>query len=120
MLLTIRRLRHDEQLTVARTRELIQDMKKSGRKRMAKPKRPLLPEVGGALSTGGLLCTFLPTVNQVQQAGLALQEAGYTELRSFEVLVRTWHITDRSVRPDHRMVGHTGFISIGRKTYADP
>ena len=46
MLLTIRRLRHDEQLTIARTRELIQEMKKSGRKRPKQTKRPvrLLPE----------------------------------------------------------------------------
>jgi tRNA (adenine57-N1/adenine58-N1)-methyltransferase len=80
----------------------------------------VLPEVGGSLSPGGLLCTFLPTVNQVQQAGLALEAAGYTELRSFEVLVRTWHVTERSIRPDHRMVGHTGFITIGRKTYPEP
>jgi DNA-binding transcriptional MerR regulator len=41
MLLTIRRLRHDEQLTIARTRELIQDMKKSGRKRPQRSKRPM-------------------------------------------------------------------------------
>jgi DNA-binding transcriptional MerR regulator len=47
MLLTIRRLRHDEQLPVARARELIQEMKRSGRKRPQKPKPPtvrLLPE----------------------------------------------------------------------------
>jgi tRNA (adenine57-N1/adenine58-N1)-methyltransferase len=34
---------------------------------------------------------------------------------TFEVLVRHWHVTDRSVRPDHRMVAHTGFITTGRK-----
>jgi hypothetical protein len=30
------------------------------------------------------------------------------------VLHRTWHIEDRSVRPDHRMVGHTGFLTTAR------
>jgi DNA-binding transcriptional MerR regulator len=50
MLLTIRRLRHDEQLTIARTRELIQEMKKSGKKRPAKSKRPIrLPAEDGPL-----------------------------------------------------------------------
>jgi len=32
------------------------------------------------------------------------------------VILRTWHVEPRSVRPDHRMVGHTGFVTVGRKT----
>jgi tRNA (adenine57-N1/adenine58-N1)-methyltransferase catalytic subunit len=78
----------------------------------------VLPAVGEALPSGGLLCTFLPTVNQVQQVALALEGAGYAEVNTFEVLSRSWHVTERSVRPDHRMVAHTGFITVGRKTYA--
>jgi tRNA (adenine57-N1/adenine58-N1)-methyltransferase len=31
-----------------------------------------------------------------------------------ELLRRTWHVEDRSVRPDHRMVAHTGFITTAR------
>jgi tRNA (adenine57-N1/adenine58-N1)-methyltransferase catalytic subunit len=57
-------------------------------------------------------------VNQVQQGGLAMEAAGYTEVTTFEILMRTWHVTERSVRPDHRMVAHTGFITVGRMTYA--
>jgi tRNA (adenine57-N1/adenine58-N1)-methyltransferase len=78
----------------------------------------VLTAVGDALAPGGLICTFLPTVNQVQQAALALEGAGYSEVSTFEVLSRSWHVTQRSVRPDHRMVAHTGFITVGRKTYA--
>ena len=37
-------------------------------------------------------------------------------IETFEVLRRGWHVTDRSVRPDHRMVGHTGFLTIARRT----
>jgi hypothetical protein len=33
---------------------------------------------------------------------------------TLEVLHRTWHVEDRSVRPDHRMVGHTGFLTTAR------
>ena len=33
---------------------------------------------------------------------------------TLEVLHRTWHIEPRSVRPDHRMVGHTGFLTTAR------
>ena len=54
MLLTIRRLRHDEQLTVARTRELIQEMKKSGKKRPVKAKRavPVVVEATNGAGAG--------------------------------------------------------------------
>jgi tRNA (adenine57-N1/adenine58-N1)-methyltransferase len=78
----------------------------------------VLPEVAGALGTGGLLCTYLPTTNQVQQSVLALQAAGFADVETIEVMVRSWHVTERSVRPDHRMVAHTGFLTIGRKSYA--
>jgi tRNA (adenine57-N1/adenine58-N1)-methyltransferase len=80
----------------------------------------ILPAIERALSAGGILCTYLPTVNQVQQAVLAMEGAGYDEVQTIEVLVRSWHVTERSVRPDHRMVAHTGFITVGRKAYAEP
>jgi tRNA (adenine57-N1/adenine58-N1)-methyltransferase catalytic subunit len=80
----------------------------------------VLPEVAGALVAGGILCTYLPTTNQVQTAVLAMERGGFGEVETFEVLVRPWHVTDRSVRPDHRMIAHTGFITIGRKTYSGP
>jgi tRNA (adenine57-N1/adenine58-N1)-methyltransferase len=78
----------------------------------------VLPEVGGALRTGGILCTYLPTTNQIQLCVPALESAGFTEVSTFEILRRSWHVTERSVRPDHRMVAHTGFITVGRKSYA--
>ena len=80
----------------------------------------LLEEIGAVLSSGGILCSYLPTVNQVQQAVLAMRDAGYEEVQTFEVLVRSWHVTEQSVRPDHRMVAHTGFITVGRRSYAEP
>jgi tRNA (adenine57-N1/adenine58-N1)-methyltransferase len=46
---------------------------------------------------------------------LALEEHGYGEIETFEVLVRSWHVTRESVRPDHRMVAHTGFVTVSRK-----
>jgi tRNA (adenine57-N1/adenine58-N1)-methyltransferase len=79
----------------------------------------VLPEVGGALRTGGMLCTYLPTTNQIQQCVPALERAGFTEVMTFEVMVRPWHVTMRSVRPDHRMVAHTAFITVGRKSSPD-
>ena len=67
-----------------------------------------------ALEPGAVLCAYLPTTIQVQQLVLALPEAGLLHIETFEVLKRGWHVTARSVRPDHRMVGHTGFLTVAR------
>ena len=68
-----------------------------------------------ALAAGGIVCAFVPTTVQVQTTVLALETHGYVQVETFEILQRTWHVTERSVRPDHRMVGHTGFITVGRR-----
>ena len=68
------------------------------------------------LAPGGAFCCYLPTVPQVQTVREALKEAGsFFETETFEVLHREWSVEGRSVRPSHRMVGHTGFITVSRK-----
>jgi tRNA (adenine57-N1/adenine58-N1)-methyltransferase len=74
-----------------------------------------VPTLSEILVPGGIWCSYLPTTVQVQTTVLALQAAGYRQVETFEVLVRSWHVTERSVRPDHRMIGHTGFITVGRR-----
>ncbi len=76
----------------------------------------VLDAATAVLSPGGVLCGYLPTTGQVQQLVQAMDASGYAEIQSFEVMLRTWHVEPRSVRPDHRMVAHTGFITLGRKT----
>lgn len=66
------------------------------------------------LEPGSVVCAYVPTTIQVQQLVLALPGAGFHHVETFETLKRGWHVTERSVRPDHRMVGHTGFLTIGR------
>jgi tRNA (adenine57-N1/adenine58-N1)-methyltransferase catalytic subunit len=78
--------------------------------------RAVLDEVDAALSPGGILATYLPTTGQVQETVAAMRGARFAEVETFEVLLRTWHVEPRSVRPDHRMVAHTGFVTVGRKT----
>ena len=68
-----------------------------------------------ALAPGGILCCYLPTVPQVSQAVEAMRAGGFTLLTTLEGLVRTWNVEGQSVRPDHRMVAHTGFIVVGRR-----
>ena len=74
----------------------------------------VVPHAEVALRSGGLICAYLPTINQTAQFRHALEESAFGMPGTLEVLHRTWHIEDRSVRPDHRMVGHTGFLTTAR------
>ncbi|MGH2740267.1 MAG: tRNA (adenine-N1)-methyltransferase [Actinomycetota bacterium] len=76
----------------------------------------VLREVGAVLRAGGVLCSFLPTTGQIQLLTASLERAGFAEIETFELMLRTWHVTPRSVRPNHRMVAHTGFITVARQT----
>jgi tRNA (adenine57-N1/adenine58-N1)-methyltransferase len=75
----------------------------------------VLSETSSALVPGGILCGYLPTTGQVQTLVAALQEQGFAEIETFEVLLRSWHVEPRSIRPDHRMVAHTGFVTVARR-----
>ena len=68
--------------------------------------------IGDALVMGGIMLSFVPTILQVQQLVLALEDDGrFQMIESLETLLRTWHVTERSVRPDHRMIAHSGFLT---------
>jgi tRNA (adenine57-N1/adenine58-N1)-methyltransferase len=72
------------------------------------------------LPGGAILCSYLPTVPQLQTLTDALRDSGaFGQIEIFETMHRTWTVEGRSVRPDHRMVGHTGFISIATRVLAD-
>ena len=64
-----------------------------------------------ALHAGGLLVSYLPTIGQVAQLREALETSAFSMTETIEVLERSWHIEGQSVRPDHRMVAHTGFLT---------
>jgi tRNA (adenine57-N1/adenine58-N1)-methyltransferase len=75
-----------------------------------------LDALSSVLEPGGVFAAYLPTTVQVQQLVLELRRGGFHHEETFETLHRSWHVTERSVRPDHRMVAHTGFLTIGRRT----
>ncbi|GIU99778.1 MAG: tRNA (adenine-N1)-methyltransferase [Actinomycetota bacterium] len=75
----------------------------------------VLPALEIALEPGGVLCAYLPTTPQIQELVLALPQHGFEHLETLELLRRSWRVTARSVRPDHRMVGHTGFLTLARR-----
>jgi tRNA (adenine57-N1/adenine58-N1)-methyltransferase len=81
---------------------------------------PLLAPLEAVLDPGAVVCGYLPTTIQTQELVLTMQRAGFEQIETFEVLHRSWHVTAKSVRPDHRMIGHTGFITVGRATGRRP
>ncbi len=74
----------------------------------------VVPHARHALRPGGILVSYSPSILQVTQTVDALRAAGFDELSTTEVLNRTWHIEGAAVRPDHRMVAHTGFLTRAR------
>jgi tRNA (adenine57-N1/adenine58-N1)-methyltransferase len=67
-----------------------------------------------ALAPGGILVSYLPSIVQVAHLREALDHSGFGMAATVEVLQRSWHVEGQSVRPDHRMVAHTGFLTSGR------
>ena len=72
--------------------------------------------VAGVLRPGGVLVAYLATTTQLSQIVESLRaHGGFAEPRSWETLLRTWHVEGLAVRPDHRMIGHTGFLLSARR-----
>ena len=69
-----------------------------------------------SLAMGGIFLSFLPTILQVHQLVQALStDSRFQLIETVEVLLRPWSVTERSVRPAHRMVAHSGFITTARR-----
>jgi len=76
----------------------------------------VIPKAWGALRPGGILLSFLPTVPQVKSFVDTLRaHKGFTDIQIMESLLRFWHAKELSIRPQHRMVAHTGFITVARR-----
>ncbi len=75
-----------------------------------------LDAVSGALVPGGVLICYVATTTQLSRTAEAMREQGtFTEPSAWESLVRGWHLEGLAVRPEHRMVGHTGFLLTTRR-----
>jgi tRNA (adenine57-N1/adenine58-N1)-methyltransferase len=64
-----------------------------------------------ALAPGGVLVAYVATTTQMSRLVETLRADGrFTEPTAWESVVRGWHIEGLAVRPEHRMIGHTGFL----------
>lgn len=71
------------------------------------------------MKPGGVLTAYLPTVPQVQSTVTAAEDSRrFVEIEVKELLLRNWNVSGRSVRPEHSMVGHTGFLVFMRQVSA--
>ncbi|MEE9594822.1 MAG: tRNA (adenine-N1)-methyltransferase [Candidatus Hydrothermarchaeales archaeon] len=68
-----------------------------------------------SLKDGGFIVTYTPYVEQTKRASDGLHSAGFKDLRSMEVLVRELEVKEVGCRPKTRMLGHTAYLTIGRK-----
>ena len=76
----------------------------------------VLDAVSAALVPGGLVCCYVATTTQLSRTVEALRDHGtFTEPTSWESMVRGWHVEGLAVRPEHRMIGHTGFLVTSRR-----
>lgn len=68
------------------------------------------------LRPGGVFMAYVATTTQLSATAEALKDDGhFTEPESFESLVRGWHHEGLAVRPQQRMIGHTGFLIFSRR-----
>jgi len=74
----------------------------------------VVPHAVGALEPGGILVAYTPSITQASQLRAALDDSPFAMAETLEVLQRTWHVEGQAVRPDHRMVAHTGFLTHAR------
>jgi tRNA (adenine57-N1/adenine58-N1)-methyltransferase len=76
----------------------------------------LVDPAAGALRAGGIFCAYVPTIPQAQRTHEALAaHPAFALVETFETLLRPWNIAGLSVRPAHRMVAHTGFLTLARR-----
>lgn len=72
--------------------------------------------VADALKPGGVLICYVATVTQLSRVAEELRRSGlFTHPQANETMVRGWHVEGLAVRPDHRMVAHTGFLITARR-----
>lgn len=76
----------------------------------------VVAQAAEVLPGGGGFACYVPNIPQVEKVTEALKDAkAFSATETFEVMMRSWTIDDRSVRPEHRMVGHTGFLTVSRR-----
>jgi tRNA (adenine57-N1/adenine58-N1)-methyltransferase catalytic subunit len=72
--------------------------------------------VAEALTPGGVVLCYIATATQLSRVAEYIRATGlFTDPEATETMIRGWHVEGLAVRPDHRMVAHTGFLITARR-----
>ncbi len=74
----------------------------------------VVPHAKESLRSGGIILAYTPSITQAAKFKETLEENSFALIETIEVLNRAWHIEGPAVRPDHRMVAHTAFLTHAR------
>ncbi len=69
-----------------------------------------------SLRDGGFFGAYIPSTDQLEKTVKEMKDHGYIDIKSFESLERDMVVKERGVRPSFDMLGHTGYVAVGRKT----
>jgi len=75
----------------------------------------VVPHATKALTIDGIILAYTPTIIQAEKFHKELAKWGYYFIETFETIFRPWTIKDLSVRPNQRIIGHTAFLTLGRR-----
>ena len=77
---------------------------------------PSAPATSDRRRPGGLIAAYVPTAIQLQRFVLeAHQTRAFLPAESMETIERWWRVTRESLRPNQKMIGHTGFLAFARR-----
>ncbi|MBI1968459.1 hypothetical protein HYS49_00970 [Candidatus Woesearchaeota archaeon] len=68
-----------------------------------------------ALKNGGFVVVYCPQINQAKQFIDSSKGTRIKIIETVELLERKWKIEGQIIRPEFEMLGHTGFLTLGRK-----
>lgn len=74
-----------------------------------------VPHIASAVMPGAPVAFLLPTISQVSELLLALEQGPFSEVEVCEILIRRWKTVPDRMRPEDRMIAHTGFLTFARR-----
>lgn len=74
-----------------------------------------IPRVKNYLKLSGTLVSFSPTIEQVKKTTESLRRNDFFEVNTYELIKRKIQVKENATRPEIRMIGHTGYLTFGRK-----
>ena len=74
-----------------------------------------IENIKGSLKLSGTIASFSPTIEQVKKTTFALQQNEFCEINTYELIKRKIQVKKNATRPEVRMIGHSGYLTFGRK-----